>query len=396
MDKGGAFLAGTMTYPDGYLSQGVEYFHGCQELFFARRTQVGTTDNGTQREVAEYVAKMLNGVDQPRMGAAKEENVSLSGRNGQGRVIVEGIGLMAGLVRFASHQVRVAFFEPANPGNLPAEPESLSKFGALVNEAKTRTGGFKFTALEVHADTAPLIAPDEEPFRENPRMCIDRSRPGALQQPFQPTRVIIVTMTEHNGINGCGVDAQHLEIVHQRKPPPRVKQQATCRRIDQAGKSMLAKQRQGAANRILADDRQANGQLLGHRIQPPGKTLPTATARCYIEKMKFLLLVFCCLVTTLGMGQVAVASADQDSATGEACYLRCCASCHDSGIGNAQLLGDREGWQARLNQGENTLIAHSLNGFVGPLGIMPARGQCPELTDDEVIAAVRHIINKTR
>jgi cytochrome c5 len=114
--------------------------------------------------------------------------------------------------------------------------------------------------------------------------------------------------------------------------------------------------------------------------------------------MKSLLPMPVCLVLVTVIQAIFIAdvNATPADAPGEASYLRCCASCHDTGIGNAQLLGDRKGWQARLSQGENTLILHSLNGFVGPLGIMPARGQCPELTDAEVTAAVHYIITKTR
>jgi cytochrome c5 len=81
---------------------------------------------------------------------------------------------------------------------------------------------------------------------------------------------------------------------------------------------------------------------------------------------------------------------------GQLTYQRCCSSCHDTGANGAQRLGDHDGWRARLAQGDDVLLKHTLDGFVGTLGVMPARGECPELGDEDVAAAVSYIISTVR
>jgi len=50
-------------------------------------------------------------------------------------------------------------------------------------------------------------------------------------------------------------------------------------------------------------------------------------------------------------------------------------------------------WLPRLDQGMGTLIDHALNGFVGPKYTqMPARGANPDLSDEEVVAAVLFMV----
>ena len=45
---------------------------------------------------------------------------------------------------------------------------------------------------------------------------------------------------------------------------------------------------------------------------------------------------------------------------GEAAYRSSCAHCHDTGVGGAQVIGDREGWRSRLEKGMSTLVRHSI------------------------------------
>ena len=73
---------------------------------------------------------------------------------------------------------------------------------------------------------------------------------------------------------------------------------------------------------------------------------------------------------------------------GEGTFKKACALCHQTGAGGAPKAGDKEEWAPRIAQGMATLHEHSLKGFNGAKGIMPAKGGNPTLTDADVLAAV--------
>ncbi|MDQ3617508.1 MAG: c-type cytochrome [Pseudomonadota bacterium] len=72
---------------------------------------------------------------------------------------------------------------------------------------------------------------------------------------------------------------------------------------------------------------------------------------------------------------------------GSVIYNNLCAGCHTSGAGGAPTLV-RTQWSARIAQGEATLNRHAIEGYVGDVGVMPAKGGNPALTDEQVIASV--------
>lgn len=75
--------------------------------------------------------------------------------------------------------------------------------------------------------------------------------------------------------------------------------------------------------------------------------------------------------------------------TGEQVYNAACFACHGAGVGGAPKLGDAADWKPRLAQGPATLNKHALEGFQGQAGVMPAKGGRVDLSDDEIIAAVK-------
>ncbi|PLX81979.1 MAG: cytochrome c5 family protein [Desulfuromonas sp.] len=87
-------------------------------------------------------------------------------------------------------------------------------------------------------------------------------------------------------------------------------------------------------------------------------------------------------------------AADKDLGAG--IYQKACAACHSAGVAGAPKTGDKEAWQPRLAQGMETLVSHSLIGYKGAAGYMPARGGIATLSDEEVKAAVHFMIEKSR
>ncbi len=71
-----------------------------------------------------------------------------------------------------------------------------------------------------------------------------------------------------------------------------------------------------------------------------------------------------------------------------------CIACHSNGLGGAPLIGNRELWGPRLDQGLETLVRHATEGFYGKKGEMPARGGNAELTDEQVRAAVHFMASR--
>lgn len=79
---------------------------------------------------------------------------------------------------------------------------------------------------------------------------------------------------------------------------------------------------------------------------------------------------------------------------GPGVYAAVCGACHSNGIAGAPRTGDRGAWAARVAQGKDTLYRHSIEGYQGSAGVMPARGGRADLSDDLVRAAVDHMVGQ--
>ncbi|ETN91498.1 Cytochrome c5 [Gammaproteobacteria bacterium MOLA455] len=90
---------------------------------------------------------------------------------------------------------------------------------------------------------------------------------------------------------------------------------------------------------------------------------------------------------------VTMASASAESArSGGDIYAVNCVACHSSGVAGAPVMGDVAAWSARLEQGLETVYTNAINGIRG----MPMRGTCMDCSDDEVKAAVDHILEGSK
>ncbi|WP_253447094.1 cytochrome c5 family protein [Halomonas sp. Y3] len=87
-------------------------------------------------------------------------------------------------------------------------------------------------------------------------------------------------------------------------------------------------------------------------------------------------------------GGQEVASNGASDIDGGAIYNRICMACHETGAAGAPIRGDEGAWSARIEQGWDTLLDHSINGF----NAMPARGGNPNLSDEEVAASTAYLL----
>lgn len=81
----------------------------------------------------------------------------------------------------------------------------------------------------------------------------------------------------------------------------------------------------------------------------------------------------------------AKASGPRDGAT---VYGAVCQACHASGAAGAPKAGDKAAWAPRVARGTAELVKSVLNGK----GAMPAKGGSADLTEDEIKAAVEHLV----
>ncbi len=93
-------------------------------------------------------------------------------------------------------------------------------------------------------------------------------------------------------------------------------------------------------------------------------------------------------------GEITTASTASESSepagprSGEKVYNTYCVACHGTGAAGAPIKGKTDQWNARIAQGEATLIKHAIEGF----NAMPAKGTCSDCSDDEMTATVQFLI----
>lgn len=80
---------------------------------------------------------------------------------------------------------------------------------------------------------------------------------------------------------------------------------------------------------------------------------------------------------------------------GESTYKAACFACHDTGVANAPIIGDKVAWAPRLELGMSALYNTAVKGDSAK-PTMPAKGGNPSLSDDAVKAAVDHMVSQSR
>ena len=100
-----------------------------------------------------------------------------------------------------------------------------------------------------------------------------------------------------------------------------------------------------------------------------------------------------CVITAIAFLSSGAARADSP---GESTYKSGCGFCHDAGTAGAPKLGAASHWSARGAQGNDKLYEHSIKGFQGSKGFMPAKGGNGTLADADVKAAVDFMLSKVK
>ena len=94
----------------------------------------------------------------------------------------------------------------------------------------------------------------------------------------------------------------------------------------------------------------------------------------------------------------ATAAEGVNGGSGESVYNGLCVNCHGIAALAAMIpqTGDTAAWAARIDKGIDILYGNAINGYTGELGMMPAKGGNPALSDEEVKAAVDYIISQVK
>jgi cytochrome c5 len=126
-------------------------------------------------------------------------------------------------------------------------------------------------------------------------------------------------------------------------------------------------------------------QRIVNRIAPIGEVYAGATgAAAQAEAIK--------AAAAAATAQVAYGG----TMDGSVIFGNLCTGCHTSGAGGAPKL-DAAGIGARMaEQGMATLVSKAISGFQGNVGVMPAKGGNPALTDDQVKATVEWMVAQSK
>lgn len=87
-------------------------------------------------------------------------------------------------------------------------------------------------------------------------------------------------------------------------------------------------------------------------------------------------------------GPQAAAADSGEARSGEAVFNQACSACHAGGVLGAPRVGNEGDWAERLPQGMDVLLQHTIEGY----NAMPPRGACGNCSDEELQAAIEHMI----
>jgi cytochrome c5 len=86
--------------------------------------------------------------------------------------------------------------------------------------------------------------------------------------------------------------------------------------------------------------------------------------------------------------EAGAGAGEQDPIAGQRAYQKACARCHDEGMEGAPALDDPDAWEVRSSLWMAVLAEHAKDGYLD----MPAKGGDPELTDENIEAAIVYMM----
>lgn len=88
----------------------------------------------------------------------------------------------------------------------------------------------------------------------------------------------------------------------------------------------------------------------------------------------------------------AAPAAASGARSGEDIYKTTCFGCHGTGAAGAPKMGDASAWSPRASKGLEALVSNAISG----INMMPPRGTCATCSDDEIAAAVKHMVDNSK
>ena len=108
-------------------------------------------------------------------------------------------------------------------------------------------------------------------------------------------------------------------------------------------------------------------------------------------------LMFSSLVLFIFSSHAYAGDTAAEDVAGKTTYDSTCIACHGSGLPGIPQLGDAAAWAPRIEQGNDTLYKHAISGYTASSGMpMPAKGGNPDLSDDDVKAAVDYMVTNSQ
>lgn len=97
-------------------------------------------------------------------------------------------------------------------------------------------------------------------------------------------------------------------------------------------------------------------------------------------------------VNAVAVAMVLLAPIGANAKDGGVVYAQACALCHANGVGGAPKLTDKAEWGKRAAQGRDAMVTAVIKGK----GAMPPKGGNASLSEDDVKAAVDHMLDKAK
>ncbi|WP_087024672.1 c-type cytochrome [Thaumasiovibrio subtropicus] len=87
-------------------------------------------------------------------------------------------------------------------------------------------------------------------------------------------------------------------------------------------------------------------------------------------------------------GDAPVEVVNSGPRSGEKVYGTFCIACHGAGVAGAPKVNDKAAWEPRLAAGMDMVTQNAIQGF----NAMPAKGTCMDCSDEEIVAAINHMV----